>query len=73
MNPPVGLWYSDVGRLDTVYQLFRYKDGDDRQRVRAAMYNDAVFSRAARDLFESVQRRRNIILTPTESFSTFCG
>ena len=63
--PPVGLWFSDVGPLDTIYMLFRYKDNGDRLRsLEALLASQPIRESFGRVINDMVQNRYNKVLVP---------
>eukprot|EP01104_Vermistella_antarctica_P021164 TRINITY_DN9380_c0_g1_i1.p1 TRINITY_DN9380_c0_g1~~TRINITY_DN9380_c0_g1_i1.p1 ORF type:complete len:294 (-),score=44.61 TRINITY_DN9380_c0_g1_i1:160-1011(-) len=63
-SAPVGGWVSDMGDLNVVTHLWRYKDLEERETVRAAVAQDEEYRAAVTRLMPLIQKQTSKILLP---------
>lgn len=63
-NNLVGMFYSEIGDLNTVVSLFSYQSLDDRQRRRAELAKSPEWQAYAKQATTLVMKQQNRILVP---------
>jgi hypothetical protein len=65
-SAPVGVWSSELGRLNVVHHLWGYADLQARAEVRRQVMADAAWAETVRGLNPLMQDMRTKILVPTD-------
>ncbi len=65
-SSPVGVWSSELGRLNMVYHLWCYADLQMRADVRKQVMADAAWAETVKGLNPLMQEMRTKILVPTD-------
>jgi NIPSNAP len=65
-SAPVGVWSSELGRLNTVYHLWGYADLQARAEVRKRVTADAAWAETVKGLTPLMQEMHAKILLPTD-------
>jgi hypothetical protein len=60
----VGFFTSETGPIEQVIQMWAYKDWNDREERRTALYNDPAFADRAKDMDSLIKDKDNQILRP---------
>ncbi|WP_210485429.1 NIPSNAP family protein [Microvirga antarctica] len=60
----VGFFTSETGPIEQVTQLWAYKDWNDREARRAALYSDPAFIDRAKDMYGLIKDKDSQILKP---------
>jgi hypothetical protein len=63
----VGFFTSETGPIEQVIQMWAYKDWNDREERRTALYNDPAFADRAKDMDSLIKDKDNQILRPVAS------
>lgn len=62
----IGIWYSEFGTLNQVYQLWHYRSPDDRAKIREAAEKDEMWSETIRDCKAYLSSMESKLLVPTK-------
>lgn len=65
-SPPVGVWSSELGRLNMVYHLWGYADLQARADIRKQTMADPAWAETVKGLGPLMQEMRAKILEPTD-------
>ncbi len=61
-----GLWHTEIGELNQIFNLWGYKDLSHREAVRNAINNDLDWQRIVAKLLPMIVKMTNNILVPAD-------